>query len=193
MSRSRSIRFQLLLSTVTTMSTTTPAALLDSFSAATIETDVLSAECLTELAAPGPFRDVTASWHSASNVGERRREHRHPCNLPALLVPLDSQGLSVACVPLEVRVKDISKHGIGISHPDPMPHRLVLLMFETLEKNQRRLVVRLKWCRFKRADVYESGGQIVRDLKPGESHTAEPAGTSGLQPDSGADLGRGSD
>ena len=98
-------------------------------------------------------------------------------------MPLDSQSLSVACVPLEVQVKDISKHGIGISHPDPMPHRLALLMFETPEKNQRRLVVRLKWCRFKRADLYESGGQIVRDLKAGESHTAEPAGTPGVQPD----------
>jgi hypothetical protein len=192
MSRSRSIRIQLLLSTVTTMSTT-PAALLDSFSAATIATDVLSAECLAELTAAGAFRDVTASWQSASNVGERRREHRHPCNLPALLVPLDSQGLSVACVPLEVHVKDISKNGIGISHPDPMPHRLALLMFETPEKNPRRLVVRLTWCRFKRADLYESGGQIVRDLKPGESHTAEPSGAAGLQPDSGVDSGRGSD
>jgi hypothetical protein len=172
---------------------TTPAALLDSFSAATIATDALSAEALAELTAPGAFRDVTASWQSASNVGERRREHRHPCNFPALLVPLDSQGLSVACVPLEVRVKDISKNGIGISHPDPMPHRLVLLLFETPEKNQRRLVVRLKWCRFKRADLYESGGQIVRDLKAGESHTAEPAGMSGIQPDSDADLGLGLD
>ncbi len=172
---------------------TTPAALLDSFADATIATDALSAEGRAELTAPGPYRDVTASWHSASNVGERRREHRHPCNLPALLVPLDSQGLSVACVPLEVRVKDISKHGIGISHPDPMPHRLALLMFETPEKNQRRLLVRLKWCRFKRADVYESGGQIVRDLKPGESHTAEPPDTSGIQPDADADLGLGLD
>jgi hypothetical protein len=158
------------------MSTTTPTALLDSFSAATIATDALAADDPKELTAVGPLADLKASWHSASNVGERRREHRHPCNLPALLVPLDSQGLSVACVPLEVQVKDISKHGIGISHPDPMPHRLVLLMFETPEKNQRRLVVRLTWCRFKRTDVYESGGQIVRALKPGESHTEVPPG-----------------
>jgi hypothetical protein len=193
MSHSRSIRFQSLLSTVTTMSTTTPAALLDSFSAATIAADARPVEYPTELTADGPFRDVKASWHCASNVGERRREHRHPCNLPALLIPLDSQGLSVACVPLEVRIKDVSKHGIGISHPDPMPHRLVLLMFETPEKGQRRLVVRLKWCRFKRTDVYESGGQIVRALKPGESHASEPADTSGLQPDLGADMGRGFD
>jgi hypothetical protein len=74
-----------------------------------------------------------------------------------------------------------------------MPHRLVLLMFETPEKHQRRLVVRLKWCRFKRTDVYESGGQIVRALKPGESHTAEPAVASGFEPDPGADFGLGLD
>jgi hypothetical protein len=173
------------------MSTTTPSALLDSF-AATIVTDDLPAADPTDPGADGLIKDVTASWHSASTVGERRREHRHSCNLPALLVPLDGHDLSVAHVPLEVRIKDFSKHGIGISHPDPMPHRLVLLMFETPERIRRRLVVRLKWCRFKRTDVYESGGQIVRTLKPGESHAAQATGTSGFQPDSGADLEVGS-
>jgi hypothetical protein len=49
-----------------------------------------------------------------------------------------------------------------------MAHRLVLLAFETAADGPVRLVVRLKWCRFKRADLYESGGQILRVLKPGE-------------------------
>jgi hypothetical protein len=152
------------------MSTHAPVDLLELSPTATIATEDLAAELIAE-----GFTELTASWQSGSTVGERRREHRYPCNLPALLVPLDSQGLSVASVPLEVRIKDISKSGIGISHPDPMPHRLVLLTFETPEKKQRRLIVRLKWCRFKGTDVYESGGQIVRALKPGESHAADPA------------------
>jgi hypothetical protein len=163
------------------MSTDAPADLLELSPTATIATEDLAAELTVQA-----FGELTASWQSGLTVGERRREHRYPCNLAALLVPLDSQGLSVASVPLEVRIKDISNGGIGISHPDPMPHRLVLLTFETPERNQRRLIVRLKWCRFKGTDLYESGGQIVRMLKPGESHAAEPAGTSGFQPDSGA-------
>lgn len=162
------------------MSATPHSALLDSLPGSA-ETTGVPVEIPAELLAGGARGELTASWQSGSTIGERRREHRYPCNLPALLVPLDSQELSVSCVPLEVHVKDISKSGIGISHPDPMPHKLVLLMFETLEHKQRRLVVRLKWCRFKGTDVYESGGQIVRALKPGESHAAIDA--PGFQPD----------
>lgn len=115
------------------------------------------------------LQELTASWHPLSTVADRRREHRLPCDLAATLVPFDDADEAVAGLPLEVRMKDISKHGLRIAHPEPMPHRLVLLAFETAEGGQMRVMVRLKWCRFKRTDIYESGGQIVRVLKPGEN------------------------
>jgi hypothetical protein len=117
------------------------------------------------------LRALTASWRPVSIVAERRREERRPCDIEAVLVPLDKQGNAVADAPLKVRVRDISPHGIGISHADPMAHRMALIEFETRADGPLRLVVRLKWCRFKRTDRYESGGQILRVLKPGE----EPA------------------
>jgi hypothetical protein len=114
------------------------------------------------------LRALTASWRPVSIVTERRREQRRPCDLGAVLVPLDKQGKAFAAPPLKVRIKDVSQHGVGISHSEPMAHRVALIEFETRADGLVRLVVRLKWCRFKRTDLYESGGQILRVLKPGE-------------------------
>lgn len=120
--------------------------------------------------------ELTASWYSSSIVAERRREHRFPCDLAAVLVPLSNPDGTLAGEPLGVRIQDLSRHGIGIAHPDPMPHRLVLVAFETAAEGAVRLVVRLKWCRFKQNDLYESGGQILRVLQPGEKANGESDG-----------------
>jgi hypothetical protein len=114
------------------------------------------------------LRALTASWRPVSIVAERRREERRPCDIPAVLVPLDKLGKAVAGTLLNVQVRDTSQHGIGITHSEPMAHRVALIEFETRADGPVRLIVRLKWCRFKRADLYESGGQILRVLKPGE-------------------------
>lgn len=120
-------------------------------------------------------RELTASWRPASTVADRRREHRLSCDLPAELVPLDISGRPLAGSPLAVEVKDLSRHGIGIAHRNPMPHRLVLVTFETADNQLVRAQVRLKWCRFKGTDLYESGGQIVRVLTPfSQESPAEP-------------------
>ena len=114
------------------------------------------------------LRDLTASWHSASTVTERRREHRIMCDFPAVFVPLDEEGEPLAGAELDVRVKNVSRNGIGIMHPQAMSHRLALLAFDTAASEPVRLLVRLNWCRFKRISVHESGGQILKILAPGE-------------------------
>lgn len=114
-------------------------------------------------------RELKASWHPLSTVADRRREHRIPCDLAAALVPLDEQGQNLAGESLGVRIKDVSQHGVGVGHAEPMPHRLVLLAFTTTGGEPIRLVVRLKWCRFKRTSGYVSGGQLVRVLRPDDT------------------------
>jgi len=126
------------------------------------------------------LHSLTASWRPAPIFVERRIEHRVPCDLPAVLVELDEQGNAVTSSAVDVRIKDLSGHGLGISHPEPMPHRLVLVAFESTNEGPVRLVVRLKWCRFKQAGVYESGGQILKVLQPGEILTAESDGPSNM-------------
>jgi hypothetical protein len=115
------------------------------------------------------LQELTATWEVGSPVVERRREQRYPCDLAAALSPVDGKGQSLNAPSIEVRLKDIARHGVGIVHHEPMPHRLVLLTFETADQQTVRLLARLKWCRFKESGVYESGGQIVRVLEAGES------------------------
>jgi hypothetical protein len=146
--------------------------------------DVVSAPCGETIPSAPPIdghigtllNSLTASWRPASIVVERRKENRIPCDLPAVLIPLDKQGIPLTRSALDIRIKDLSGHGIGISHPEPMPHRMVLVAFESTDDGPIRLVVRLRWCRFKQTDVYESGGQVLKVLQPGESLTPETEG-----------------
>ena len=111
------------------------------------------------------LRDLTASWHPESTVADRRHNHRVPCEIEAVLVPMDDQYQTVRSDPLAVMVADLSKCGVGIVHRHPLPHRLALIEYELASGILVRLMVRLKWCRFKSADFYESGGQILRVLQ----------------------------
>ncbi|MBI3860602.1 MAG: hypothetical protein HY290_01760 [Planctomycetia bacterium] len=110
------------------------------------------------------LRELTASWHPVTTVVNRRPGHRARCNYRAELVPLDDASCLPAAAAMEVQVTDLSRNGIGIMHLHAMPHRLVLVSYQTEAGRLARVVVRLKWCRFKRAEYYQSGGQIVRVL-----------------------------
>jgi len=159
------------------MTATTLASSPDVASSGSLRAAKILSEPLSEGHIGCLLRELTASWQPASNVANRRREHRFPCDLTASLAAVDNRGRILAGPPLSVRIKDVSLHGVGIVHPDPMPHRLVLLAFTTAEQHPVRLLVRLKWCRFKRVDVYESGGQILRvleaDERPDALHTGQ--------------------
>jgi hypothetical protein len=122
-------------------------------------------------ASPIPTVESQASWHPVTTVADRRPGHRVPCDVAATLAPLDDRGRLTSAAGLDVRLTDVSEFGVGIVHRHPMPHRLVQLAFQTAAGQLVRLLVRLKWCRFKRADFYQSGGKIVRVLKSGETAT----------------------
>ena len=147
------------------------ATILASAVGVDVPTMPAAANGLADLPAAVPMgkllRELTASWQPASNIFDRRREHRFPCDFWALLAPVDSRGQCLTAAPSYVRVKDVSRHGIGIIHTEPMPHRLALLTLETAVQHPVWLLVRFKWCRFKRADVYESGGHILRVVEAG--------------------------
>ncbi len=170
--------------TATTLASSTDVAATVSLRAAKIVADVPGEEH------PGTalLQELTASWQSRSHVVERRREHRFPCDLAALLEPVDGQGMVLLDSPqLQVRLKDIAHHGVGIVHQEPIAYRLVLLTIETGEQTVR-LLVRLRWCRFKETGVYESGGQIVRVFGTGDGlqSLCTHASAEGLTPESRA-------
>src|SRR5579872_6069064 len=112
------------------------------------------------------INEVTSNRQSRAT--ERRREHRIRCNVPALLVALSDDGQALDLAPWKITIRDLSRSGVGIAHVEPLPYRLVLLTIDTAASEPMRLMARLNWCRFKRSDYYESGGQILRTFKPGE-------------------------
>lgn len=116
-----------------------------------------------------PAGEPLASWHPVTTVADRRPGHRIPCDVAAVLAPLDERGQLMPAAGLDVQLTDVSEFGVGIAHRHPMPHRFVHLAFKSAAGQLVRLLVRLKWCRFKRADFYQSGGKIVRVLKSGEA------------------------
>ena len=107
------------------------------------------------------LRELTASWHPESTVVNRRHSHRIPCEIAGTLRPID-EDQSDRPEALPVLIANLSKCGVGIVHRQPLPYRLALIEYELASGTIVRVLVRLKWCRFKGADVYESGGQILR-------------------------------
>jgi hypothetical protein len=136
------------------------------------DSDVVVAPQRRELASPtntlhaadhrALLRDLTASWRPESTVVDRRHKHRIPCEITARLVPLDDQDRTVGSEPLAVLIANLSNCGVGIVHRHPLPHRQALIEYTLASGNLVRVSVLLKWCRFKGADFYESGGQILR-------------------------------
>ncbi len=110
------------------------------------------------------WREQTASWLPESTVLNRRDSHRIPCEIAAVLSPVDDHDEAIRVGPLAVLIADLSKSGVGIVHRQPLPHRIAQIEYELASGDVARLLVRLKWCRFKGPHRYESGGQIVRSL-----------------------------
>ena len=115
------------------------------------------------------LRELTASWLPESTVVNRRDSHRVPCEIAAVLLPVDTldrydQEQVDRTDPFEVLIANLSKCGVGLVHRQPLPHRLVQIEYELASGANARLLVRLKWCRFKGTGCYESGGQILRVL-----------------------------
>lgn len=111
---------------------------------------------------PNLLTDLPASWFESAKTADQRSEARCWSDCKARLTPLDPQTATEDAPPVVITLKDISRHGIGFSHSDPLPHRLVRITFGSEESAAPVLVVRLQWCRFRKPGLYESGGRIQR-------------------------------
>jgi hypothetical protein len=110
------------------------------------------------------WQELLASWQNTVPAAERRQGHRRRAAVTVT---------RVVGPPQEVRVKDVSPRGVAIVHVEPLPYRKVLLTFSNPNGKTTSLVVRLKWCRFKKSGEYESGGQFLRRVPtPPEPPTA---------------------
>lgn len=113
---------------------------------------------------PSMLEDLPRGWVRETPASGRREESRFWCDSEATLKPIGEEFMDPE--PIPVTLKDISRHGIGISHDGPLPYRLVQIRFTCGEAGSPTLIVRLQWCRFVAPGEYQSGGQIQRIILP---------------------------
>ncbi len=110
---------------------------------------------------------VVASWHSSLASLQSRRWHRARFEKPLRVTPLDDQTELPVGTPLTVFGHDISLAGLSFIHRQPLAARKVAIAFQVDETTSESVLTILKWCRFRRDGIYQSGGQFVRALAAG--------------------------
>lgn len=109
-----------------------------------------------------------ACWQP-SGILCARRWHRVPWKTPLLLTPWDDAANLALGSPLEVMGRDLSVNGASFEHADPLQCRQILLQPRDPSADPLAFVITLRWCRFTRAGVYQSGGRFESVLlRPSE-------------------------
>jgi hypothetical protein len=103
-----------------------------------------------------------ASWHSSQCSLHSRRWHRIAYDKPLLITPLDEVGARPSECAFVAQGRDLSLSGLSFSHAQPLASRKVIVQFpsEDCAASEGILAI-LRWCRFRRDGVYQSGGQFV--------------------------------
>lgn len=104
---------------------------------------------------------VVASWHSPLALAEQRRWQRVPYDRPAILTLLDDRPLLPHGVHKVVSGRDISPSGFSFTHLDPLACRRAIVTFAFEPEETEAIELRLTWCRFTRAGIYQSGGKFI--------------------------------
>ena len=84
------------------------------------------------------------------------------------MVPLDDRTENPLGSPLAVVGHDISLAGISFVHDRPLAPRKVAVTFQFEDGTSESILTLLKWCRFRRDGLYQSGGQFVRRVAADE-------------------------
>ncbi|MCA9070048.1 MAG: hypothetical protein KDA84_14045 [Planctomycetaceae bacterium] len=110
---------------------------------------------------------VVASWHASNSFAEQRSWHRTAYDRPAVLTPLHDRTGEPLDVHKIISGRDISPSGFSFTHLEPLACRRAIITFAYEHENetQAAILLRLSWCRFTRAGVYQSGGKFL-DVVP---------------------------
>jgi len=92
---------------------------------------------------------------------ERRWEDRHLMVVPVLAQPVDEQFNPVG-EPFAVVTRDISQHGVGLVHSEPICHPMLALQM-SLAGEEVNVAARVVWCESV-GPFYYIGGEFVAKL-----------------------------
>ena len=98
------------------------------------------------------------------SVMERRREVRYPFPILVHLTPVGKDGATPCGESVVVVGKHISERGMGFYHPQPLPHRRMIVSLEGPRGGLFAFLIDLGWCRFTRQGWYESGGRFLESV-----------------------------
>jgi hypothetical protein len=123
---------------------------------------------------------------------ERRREQRFPfphlvylteCSLEGSSSPAESPSVLADLLPIAaahggpvpgitgpngagpvfaVVGKHLSRSGLGFFHKEPIPHRRMIVSFESRPKQWTAFLIDITWCRFNGFGWYDSGGRLLK-------------------------------
>ncbi len=93
---------------------------------------------------------------------ERRRGQRYAFPRLIVVTPVASEAATPSGPSMVVSGKDLCESGIGFFHPEPLPHRLVVLTLESGDGELLGFLVDLHRCRFTRQGWYESAGRFLK-------------------------------
>ena len=96
---------------------------------------------------------------------ERRNDRRHPFPYPVRLTPVGDDNITPAGNDFVVLGKHISEGGLDFYHPEPLPHRRIIAMFDFSTGVTVQLLMELTWCRFSRHGLYVNGGRFLHTVR----------------------------
>jgi hypothetical protein len=103
-----------------------------------------------------------ASWHSSQCSLHARRWHRIAYDKPLLITPLDAVGARPSECAFVAQGRDLSLSGLSFSHAQPLASRKVIVEFPAeAGASSEGILAILRWCRFRRDGVYQTGGQFI--------------------------------
>ena len=97
---------------------------------------------------------------------------RLPLNKPATITPLlrsSGDARYRPGEPLAVRVRNISRRGVGLAHDQRLERGFVLLDFKLENGEPLRFIADVLWCELQDSGGYFSGGKLLDVVSPSDA------------------------
>jgi hypothetical protein len=112
----------------------------------------------------GQVWSLLAGLCPRSELVERRSDWRYPYPYLIHLTPVGRDGITASGETIVVAGKQLSEHGLGFYHQEPLPYRRMVASLEASTGVWLSFLIDLSWCRFMRCGWYESGGRFLQSV-----------------------------
>jgi hypothetical protein len=108
---------------------------------------------------------------------DRRDDRREPFPYPMHVTPVAADGRVLVDETIIVLGKHLSERGLDFYYEAPLPHRHVIVSWESSDGRWLALLLDLRWCRSTKYGWYENGGRFLEVVPSplasvGEGHPA---------------------